>query len=350
MPAGQFTRKHTVFLLSALFWAVISIPSTLLADDDIVTLKNGDNITGEIKTLSKADLSVDPDYGENIFVIDWNEVEYIESKREFIIETAGGRRMVGTIRTDPDSKTKILVEGDEGTISINQYDLVYLKPVEENFWSRLDFSADFGFSLTKANDTRQLNARLTGGYLAEKWSTNLRFDTLFNSRNDVEDSKRAEFNGNYRRYLTRRWFGNGMISFLQSSELELDLRSTLGGGIGNAIIKNNRWTFSAMGGIVWTNENFENPELEAKDSAEAFAGVELDIFDVGDLDIISSFTIYPSLTESERVRMNFGTDFQWELISDFFFRVGVSENYDSSPPNDTPQNDYVFSTSIGWSY
>lgn len=349
MSAWHFGRKCFLLLLVPL-WSIILIPSTLIADDDIIILKNGDKITGEIKVLNKADLSIDPDYGENIFVIDWNEVDYIESKREFISETSGGNRLIGTIKTDPESKGKILIEGDGGTIRIGQFDLVYLKPLEEDFWGRLDISVDFGLGLTKANDTKQLNARLTGGYLAEKWSTNLRLDALLNTRSDAEDTKRVEFNSGYRRYLTDRWFGLGKISLLHSKELELDLRSTLGGGAGNSFIKNNRWMLSAAGGLVWTNENYVDPALKDKNSAEAFAGVELDIFDIGDLDIVSSYTVYPSLTESGRVRMNFSTDFQWELISDLFFRVGITDNYDSSPPSETQNNDYVFSTSIGWSY
>ena len=76
----------------------------------------------------------------------------------------------------------------------------------------------------------------------------------------------------------------------------------------------------------------------------------MNAFDIGSVDILSSFTFIPSFTQSGRIRMDFRTDLQWELIKDLFFRVGFTDNYDSSPQGDTPSNDYVFSTSVGWSY
>jgi hypothetical protein len=68
---------------------------------DVVFLKNGDRITGDIKKLTQADLHIDPSYGENVFIIDWNEVEKIESVSEFIAETSDGERLTGTVKTDP---------------------------------------------------------------------------------------------------------------------------------------------------------------------------------------------------------------------------------------------------------
>ena len=236
---------------------------------------------------------------------------------------------------------------------IEQSELVYLKHVDEGFWGRLSASVDFGVSLTKANDTKQMNTRISGGYLAEKWSTAVLFDALRNARSDVVDTtRRTEVGGDYRYFFAGRWFGLGTASFLQSSELQLDLRSNVGGGVGNYLVRNNRWLFSALGGAIWTNERFTDgdPSLTDKNSGEGFAGVELNAFDIGSVDILSSFTVVPSFTESGRVRMDFRTDFQWELIKDFFLRVGFTNNYDSSPVGDAPSNDYVFGTSVGWSY
>jgi len=320
---------------------------------DVLILKNGDRITGKIKKLNNGDLEIDPPYGENIFIIDWNEVERIESKRNFIAQTSAGEYVTGAVRTNPENTTQVLVEGDARVLPVERSELVYLKHIDESFWGRLSASADFGLSLTKANDTKQLNTRISGGYLTEKWSANVSFDALRNARSDVvETTKRTEVGGDYRYFFAGRWFGLGTANFLQSNELQLDLRSTVGGGVGNYLVRNNRWLFSATGGAVWTNENFTtaDPTLTDRSSGEGFAGVELNAFDIGSVDILSSFTVIPSLTESGRVRMDFRTDFQWELIKDFFFRVGVTDNYDSSPVGDAPSNDYVFSTSVGWSY
>lgn len=58
----------------------------------------------------------------------------------------------------------------------------------------------------------------------------------------------------------------------------------------------------------------------------------------------------PSLTESNRVRLNYSQGFRWELPKDLFFGITFTSNYDSRPIADAPKSDYIFSTSLGWSY
>ena len=242
-----------------------------------------------------------------------------------------------------------------GTIEIDKSDIVFLNPVEKNFWGRLDFSVDFGLGLTAANKKKTVNARLAAGYVDEKWSTKIQYDTLYDIQTDTETDtetriERSELRTDSRRDISGKWFALGFVGLLKSTEQQLDLRTTLGAGIGNYLVRNNQWTVSASGGSNWANEDYADPTVEDKDSAEAFLGVELDIFDVGDLDIYSSFKVIPSFTDLGRVRMDFKTDFKWEIISDLFFRIGLSNNYDSRPPEGTAGNDYVFDTSVGWSY
>ncbi len=75
----------------------------------VLILKNGDRITGKIKKLNNGDLETDPPYGENIFVIDWNEVERIESERNFVVQTSGGEYVTGSVRKDPENANQLLV-------------------------------------------------------------------------------------------------------------------------------------------------------------------------------------------------------------------------------------------------
>jgi putative salt-induced outer membrane protein YdiY len=350
MMTGAFRCSHFIILLLTLLCAWLILPVRLVAAEDFVILKNGDKITGEIKLLNKADLQIDPGYGENIFIIDWNEVVHIESAREFIIETDEGKRFIGVVRTDPRSEDQILIQGKNLAVSLKQSHLVFLKPVEEDFWGRLDASVDFGLGLTKSDDAKQLNARLNVAYLTERWSSSARFETLYNDRKEADTTRRFEANADYRRYFSGEWFYFGNANFLQSNELQLALRSTLGGGVGRYLVRNNQWLLSGLGGAAWTKERYEDPTLDIKNSAESFLGLELDIFDIGDLDILTDFKVIPSLTESGRVRMNFNTNFQWELIKDLYFRIGFTNNFDNSPPEGSPKNDYVFNTSVGWSF
>ena len=97
------------------------------------------------------------------------------------------------------------------------------------------------------------------------------------------------------------------------------------------------------------NENYFD-EASNGNSAEAIAGIELNGFNLGDLNLLTRYIVFPSLTDSGRVRMDFTTDLKWDLPKDLYFSMGFSTNYDSRPPADTPKNDYIYSSSVGWSY
>jgi putative salt-induced outer membrane protein YdiY len=319
---------------------------------DVIVLKNGDHISGEVKKMEAGDVHIDADYGENVFIINWEEVERIESSSYFAVETSGGTRLSGSIRTDPEVSTRLLIEEQGAPVSLEHSALVSLTPIDAGFWGRFGASVDFGMSLTKANETKQFNTRATATYLTEDWSVDGNVDSLFNTRSDVPKTKRNELGTNFRYFLTDRWFSMTFGSFLQSDELQLDLRSSLGSGIGRYLIRNNRWLLSVNGGGAWTNELFEDPLLSDKNSGEAFGAIEFNAFNIGDLNILAQFSVFPSLSDLGRVRMNFKNDFKWDLPQDLYFSVGFTNNFDSSPPTgtDTSSNDYVFSTSVGWSH
>ncbi len=345
---GRFRRAGLLLL-------TVTLASCGMAfAEDVIVLKNGDRISGEVKKLENGDVHIDADYGENIFIIDWEEVERIEiptaSPAHFDVVTSGGDRLSGSIRTDPDASTRILVEEQGFTVPLEQSDLVSLTPIDAGFWGRFGTSVDFGLSLTKANETKQFNTRARASYLADDWSLEGNVDSLISVRQDVPRTKRSEFGTNFRYFITNRWFSVTFGNFLQSDELQLDLRSSIGGAVGRYLVQNDRWLLSINGGGAWTNENFEDPLVSDKNSGEALGTIEFNAFNIGDLNILAQFSVLPSLSELGRVRMNFRNDFKWNLPQDLYFSVGFTNNFDSSPPTDTPTNDYIFSTSIGWSH
>lgn len=177
-------------------------------------------------------MRIDTGYGENIFIIDWEEVQRIESPQHCAVVTSTGDRVSGSIRTDPDASTRILVEAPSATVPLEHSEVVSLTPINSGFWGRFGTSVDFGMSLTKANETKQFNTRATASYLTDAWSLEGNVDSLFNTRQEVEDTKRTEFGTNFRNFLTDRWFSVTFGNFLQSDELQLDLRSSFGGAVG----------------------------------------------------------------------------------------------------------------------
>lgn len=98
------------------------------AGEDILVLKNGDHLTGEIKKLVGGDIHIDADYGENIFIIDWGEVERVESKSHYVFETSTGHRYAGSLQTDPEDPTMVVISEASGDVEVPAVELVAMSP------------------------------------------------------------------------------------------------------------------------------------------------------------------------------------------------------------------------------
>ena len=92
---------------------------------------------------------------------------------------------------------------------------------------------------------------------------------------------------------------------------------------------------------------------DVTNSVEALGGVSYEAFrfDSPKLDLTASGIVFPSLSQSGRVRFDGNAKFRFELLSDLFFNITVFENYDSKPPTQTgAKNDFGITTSFGWSF
>ena len=58
--------------------------------DDVVVLKNGDRLTGEIKGLQRGELKIKADYMAEAVRLDWARIERLESKSTFMISLVNG--------------------------------------------------------------------------------------------------------------------------------------------------------------------------------------------------------------------------------------------------------------------
>jgi hypothetical protein len=76
----------------------------------------------------------------------------------------------------------------------------------------------------------------------------------------------------------------------------------------------------------------------------------VDAFDVGDLAFKAKVLVYPTVSDAGRVRIDFDVDAKWELVKDLFWSTGYFHNFDSEPINETSQNDFGFTTTVGWSF
>src|SRR5689334_25275360 len=84
------------------------VTKTMAANtDDVVVLKTGDRMTGEIKGLQSGELRFKSSYMAEAVRLDWAEVETLQSKTMFMIWLVDGKLVTNTMRLLPANSTEV---------------------------------------------------------------------------------------------------------------------------------------------------------------------------------------------------------------------------------------------------
>ena len=181
-------------------FAFISSAGVAYGATDVVILTNGDRLVGEIKGVEKDVLTIETDYSDSDFKIEWEKVASIESTRLFLVETFDGQRLSGSLKPDPAQKMVVQV----GTTTVKLADVSLVQPFERSFWARFDVGLDFGYSMTRANSAKQLSLGNNLSYRDEHHADSL-FATVFrNSQENAPETQRWEIGNDFRRLLGTR--------------------------------------------------------------------------------------------------------------------------------------------------
>lgn len=321
--------------------------------DDVVVLKNGDRLTGEIKGLQSGELRVKSDYMAEAVRLDWSKVERLESKSTFMIWLVDGKLMTNVMRLLPTNSREVanFVIGNSDPIRVHQLDVIRIAPADRRFWRQLEGSIDFGFSFTSGNDQYQTELAATTTYRTGDHSFTASVDSSFSGQTEGTSLTRHQFNFDYRKQLNQRWYVGGLLDLLRSDQQSLKLRTSVGGLVGRNLKQTERTRFSVFGGIVGTRENYSESIGKPKTTnADAIAGVDFLTFRFNRTDIRSRLSLFPSLTTPGRTRLQATSDLRIKVVKDLWWGFHIYENFDSKPPVRADKNDLGVSTSLGWKF
>jgi hypothetical protein len=118
-------------------------------------------------------------------------------------------------------------------------------------------------------------------YQRERWLSQGSFNSTFASSSGSDLSTRNQTDLNILRLLRwNNWFYAGSTSFLQSSVQEIDLQTTLGGGVGRYIKQSNRASIYVLGGFAWQNTAYKQhtADQDALNTAVRFVATQIKVF------------------------------------------------------------------------
>jgi hypothetical protein len=335
----------------ALF-ALLAPPLASAEKTDVVVLKNGDRLTGEISSLRRGLLEFKTDTMGTV-QIEWEEVARVESGLLYEVDLESGARHFGSLKPAPEPG-RLEVRNAEGKVaSLPVPETIRITPIDTSgsIGNLLDGYVDFGFSYSDATSVNQLSTSAGISRRDFHRLSTLDFSLVESDAPEIEAATTSSLTGEIRNFLGNRRFWSGFGRLEQNDSLGLDLRTLVGAGVGRYVVQSNRREFAGMIGLAGTKENFDDGQTE--ESLEGFLGVQYNSFRFHspEWSLSAGLAVFPSLTISGRIRTATTLRLRYEIFTDLYAQLAVGHSYDSKPQSEgAEKTDYTLTSSLGYKF
>ena len=316
---------------------------------DVVVLKNGTRVVGEIRSMSKGRLELKTDDMGTI-QLEWGKVVQITAPEFFEVEDMEGGLYFGSLRPGrAEGALEVAAEWAENSLLLRRVARIQL--VKSRFWDRFRGSIDLGASYTSATELFQLEGDGELRFRRPRFEASAEANAVLTHQPEVEDTWRSSLALAYARLFANRQrvFAQGTLE--QNRELGFDLRSSVLGGWGYMLARDARNELVGGGGLAL---NREKPvEGESTTNVEAAAGFDWANFayDFPNTDVRVTALGYLGLTQWGRFRLEANASLKREVFADFYVGVKAYESYDSDPATEGAQEtDRGVSLTLGYSF
>ena len=346
---GDWRALGRLWLLLCAFAAGLAGASER-AKTDVITLRNGDQVTGRILYAEFGILQVNSaQTGE--LSIEWPNIRSIRSSYAFRVERLGGKYVAGVLGTDPEGKNLLVGSGDQ-TATIPMQDVYRIVPYESDFWQRINGSVGLGYNFTRSSDVTQASFDFNARYSDVSLEANLaaQFASTHTSGDNNADQSSITSSVYFLRPGPNFW---GLLSSLERDQnLGINGRVVFGAALGRRLYQTPDTDLSGIAGLVFQQE-WATGGGNSQGSLEGVFGGDWRIFKFSypKLNLDTSLLMYPSITDAPRFRATLNITLTFKLTDRFSIKLTEFGNYDSRPPASTAENlDYGITSSVAYDF
>ncbi len=343
---------------------------------DVVTLKNGDRLSGAIVKSDAKVLVMKSEFAGEVS-IQWDAVAGIESKQPLHVGLAGGQMLVGPVTSS--GGTIQVATSSAGTVSAPKDTIQLIRSDAEqaaydaeierlrhphlaDFWSG---QLDTGLSVTRGNSstlTYTLAAKAVRSTPRDKisiYSTAIYgiddgVSPTLTTAHEIRGGIRVDVN------FSDRMFAFGTTDFDTNALQHLDLQNVTAGGAGIHVFKTKSATLDFFAGGGYNQQYFSSYTLPnptppppttlfaavTERNGTALVGEELNAKWGGRTTFGENFTYYPGFGADSGYRYTFNASSATKLKNWLGFQITFSDNFISNPPAGIKGNDLLLSTGL----
>src|SRR5215469_13324421 len=173
-------KSHTfVRLILSIVVIAMLCASASARRKDVVVMKNGDKLTGDVKRLENGVLYVETDYSSGSVPIDRLHVQAVHSIAGYQVTLSNGRHIADTIENlspedSPGKDFNVMANGRE--IVVAGEDVITIESQKQSFWRQLTGSVDLSYGFTSGNSQSNFGSNGDVEYRTTTWSAGISYN------------------------------------------------------------------------------------------------------------------------------------------------------------------------------
>lgn len=246
--------------ISAGFLAPFMLASSLFAPlgahAAVVTLDNGDQLTGKLKQLNNGVLVMQSGIVGEV-KIPWAKVSRLVSDDEVRVQLSDGALVEGKLALQPDGQVAVERPASQQPVTLARQDISALNPpvVDESF--KYSGKIDLGGSSTRGNsedDQLHTSGQLMARSPEDRYTLNWEINEARSS--GVKTTSNRRLLGQYDHFLDPKNYLYVNAKGERDDLADLSLRTAVGGGYGRQFIDTDLTKLSSQVGLAYVNEDY----------------------------------------------------------------------------------------------
>lgn len=352
--------KQPVVLIAILSWLIMVSP-VLAADapapvQDVVTLKDGSVIYGEVIEMSGGLLLIKNPLAGDLIKVKWAEVSKVKISHPIPFHLREGTVLIGTVEDSEPGMMKLKAEPMQGTLMVPMESVTHMNPVVQ---PPVIYTGSLtgGYSQTTGNSHLR-NASLLGDFVARseqlRLSINGRYVYGDNANTLIARNARGTIKLDF--FITKRFFWFASAYFENDRFQDLKMRTAIATGPGYQFIDRGDFsgifkdmTFYTEAGVSYFNEDFR----VASDTSSIRGRVAMK-FNWPMLDdritLYHYDEFYPSLENTKNYYLTMDNGIRFKIFEGFVSGFQVTTRYNNRPAPGTGDTDNLYLFTLGYSF
>jgi Protein of unknown function, DUF481 len=351
------TAAMNILALILGFSLLSAVPLLARENTDVIIMKNGDHLTGQIKGLSSDVLYFGLPYVIQTLSVDWSQVAQLKSKQLFLVKTQDGsvyRGVLNSTETPVGRPLEIQVsETPENKVALDSSHIVEVDVTSEKFFQRFTGGVNFGTIYSKGNQSVQYNISGLAAYPRERWEAQVGISSNLSAASGTSASTHNQLTLGAMHLLPwNNYFYAGFDGFLQSSEQGIAHQNYVGGGIGRYLKNTDRATITLLGGLAWQNTVY-NPTIipiATQNVATGVISTDVKLFKFNKTNLDLNAVLLPVLSQAGRVYFSTNASYYIKITGSLSWNLSFYGNWDTRPPGNLPGSDYGTTSGLSWTF